>query len=75
MGAEVVFAIVDVSRRTSRGQILMLLDDNASATEIASELNRRSVEVSVQLISTGQLEQVQTDVRAGSAPPRARAIP
>jgi hypothetical protein len=71
---KVVFAIVDVSRRASRGQILMLLDDNTTASEIASELNRRAVEVSVQSISSGQLEQVQTDVRAGAAPPRARAI-
>jgi hypothetical protein len=69
-----VFAIVDVSRRLSRGQILMLLDDHVTANEIASELNRRSVEVSVRTISAGQLEQVQSDVRSGSLAPRTRAI-
>ena len=69
-----MYAIVDVSRRASRGQILLLIEDRASATEIAQELNRRSVSVTVQAISPEQLERVQTEVRAGSAPPRARAM-
>lgn len=51
----------------------MLLDDLASATEIASELKRRRVDVSVQAITPGQLEQLQNDVKAGAGPPRARA--
>jgi hypothetical protein len=68
-----VFAIVDVSRRASRGKILLLIDDQTTAAEIALELNRRSVEVSVQFISPQQLDQVVADVRAGTAPPRARA--
>jgi hypothetical protein len=69
-----MFAIVDVSRRSSRGQILLLIDDKVTAIDIAQELNRRSVEVIVQAITLEQLDQVQADVRAGSAPPRARAI-
>jgi hypothetical protein len=68
-----MFAIVDVSRRATRGQILLLIEDKTSAIEITRELNRRSVEVVVQAISPEQLDQVQADVRAGSAPPRARA--
>jgi hypothetical protein len=69
-----MFAIVDVSRRISRGQILVLLDDQSTATEIASELNRRSIVVSVQAISGPLLDQVYADVRSGSFAPRARAI-
>jgi hypothetical protein len=69
-----MFAIVDVSRRASRGQILLLVDDKATAIDIAQELNRRSVEVIVQAISPEQLDQLHANVRAGSAPPRARAI-
>jgi hypothetical protein len=68
-----MFAIVDASRRPSQGQILVLLEDKATAIDIAQELSRRSVEVIVRAISLEQVEQVQADVRAGSAPPRARA--
>jgi hypothetical protein len=52
-----MFAIVDVSGRDSRGQILMLVDDQQTATEIAAELNRRAVNVSLQAISPRQLDQ------------------
>jgi hypothetical protein len=52
-----MFAIVDVSRRGSRGQILMLVDDQTTATEIASELNRKAVTVSLQAITARQLDQ------------------
>jgi hypothetical protein len=69
-----MFAIVDVSRRASRGQILLLIDDKTTAVDLAQELNRRSVDVIVQAISAEQLDQVHADVRAGSAPPRARAV-
>ena len=59
-----MFAIVDVSRRSTRGQILMLVDEQQTATELALELNRQSVEVSVQAISAAQLDQF----RAARAP-------
>ena len=52
-----MFAIVDVSRRETRGQILMLVDDQTTATEIASELNRKAVNVSLQAITARQLDQ------------------
>ena len=35
----------------------MLVDDQATATEIASELNRRTVTVSLQAVTPRQLDQ------------------
>jgi hypothetical protein len=57
-----VFAIVDVSGRPSRGQILMLIEDQGTATEIATELNRRATVVSVHSISPEQLAHFRADL-------------
>ena len=54
-----MFAIVDLSSRTSRGQILMVVDDLVTANAIAWELNNLSTKVTVQPLTTVQLEQVQ----------------
>ena len=43
-----MYAVVDVSQRTTRGRILMVVDDQQSADEIALELGRRSIDVAVQ---------------------------
>jgi len=58
-----LFAIVDVTARTSRGQILMIVDDQSTATGIAQELNHLAVQVSVQVISPQQLEQLHARAR------------
>jgi len=65
---EVLFAIVDASRRDTWGQILMIVDDHDTATEIASDLRQRDVEVSIQTVSTRQPIQFPTDIRTGSVP-------
>ena len=68
-----MFAIVDVSRRASHGQILMVVDDPSTAASIAQELNQRSIYVSVQPITAGQLDQLHAEGRAAAAPDRVRA--
>jgi hypothetical protein len=68
-----MFAIVDVSRRASRGKILLLVDDHPTASEIAGELNRLTVAVTVQRINPQQFEQVKADAREGTSP-RAEAL-
>ncbi len=40
-------AIIDVSTRASRGETLMIVEDLASARQIAVELNRRATIVAV----------------------------
>jgi len=57
-----MFAIVDVSGRSSRGQILMLIEDQGTAAEIATELNRRATVVSVHSISAEQLAHFRADL-------------
>jgi hypothetical protein len=52
-----VFALVDVSGRPSRGQILMLIEDQAAAVEIAAELNRRAPVVRIHSVQPDQLDQ------------------
>jgi hypothetical protein len=69
-----VFAIVDLSRRPSRGQILMIVDDQSTAADIAVELTHGATEVSVQYITTLQVEQLLADAHAGREAQRSRAI-
>lgn len=57
-----MFAIVDVSSRASRGQILMLIEDQVTAVEIATELNRRAVMVRVHSVSPEQLTHFRADI-------------
>jgi hypothetical protein len=59
-----MFAIVDVSHRASRGKILMLLDDQDTAVELAMELSRRSCPVVVRELSAEDVDQVRTNVYA-----------
>jgi hypothetical protein len=61
-----LFAIVDVSPRPSRGQILMIVDDQAAATGIAQELNVQTTLVSVQRITPRQLDQLRAEAKAGA---------
>lgn len=60
-----MFAIVDLSRRPSRGQILMIVDDQTAANEIAGELNHGATEVSVHVVTAQQLEQVMAGIHLG----------
>ena len=57
-----MFAIVDVTNRTTRGMILMLLDDQDTAMSLATELARRSVPVVVRALSPDDLALVRTSV-------------
>ena len=57
-----MFAIVDVTNRTTRGMILMLLDDQDTAMTLATELGRRSVAVVVRSLSAEDVAHVRTAV-------------
>ena len=59
-----MFAIVDLSRRSSRGQILMIVDDQNDADDIARELNHGATEVSVHVITDQQLKQLMAGALA-----------
>jgi hypothetical protein len=59
-----MFAIVDLSQRDTRGQILMLLDDETAAADVASELARRAVPVVVRRLSAEDVDRVRRNVYA-----------
>jgi hypothetical protein len=57
-----MFAIVDVTNRTTRGMILMLLDEQETATALAAELARRSVPVVVRALTAEDVALMRTAV-------------
>lgn len=69
-----MFAIVDLSRRPSRGQILMIVDEQSTAADIALELAHGATEVGVQFVTARQVEQLLADAHAGRSDQRSRAI-
>lgn len=54
-----MFAIVDVSHRESRGQILMLVDDQETAMTMSRELAKRSVAVVVRPLSAEEADKAR----------------
>ena len=54
-----MYAIVDVTHRDTRGQILMLVDDQESAVAMSRELSNRGVPVVVRPLTAEEADQAR----------------
>jgi hypothetical protein len=69
------YAIVDLTKgSTSEGKILVLLDDEEEALEIANELRRRGCSVAVRMMRRRRPDPIRSATQAGVAAAPVTAI-